>query len=344
MEGAIQSLQREGGSVDTPEYSVVVPVYNSAHTLAELHTRLGTVLAKLARRYELIFVNDASKDDSLAVLKQIQERDSRVVVVELMRNFGQHNATLCGLSLATGRYVITLDDDLQHPPEEIPKLVSAMDEQNVDVVIARYKSKRHSPLRNLSSYIVKRLSWYTLGVPNNLKLNSFRLMKRQVAEAVVSFAGPRPRIGLIMFQITRRIINVDVEHHPRRDGVSNYRTRRLISNAIDNVVSYSALPLRLLAYGGFAAAGASVLLSVFYFIKYLEGGIGVSGFTTVVLLLLFCMGLTMTSFGILGEYLMRIIWAAERRPPFVIRETLRVAENMPNERSQSRSPGLREVM
>lgn len=314
--------------MDTPKYSVVIPVYNSAKLLEELHSRLCAVMDGLNSPYEILLINDASADDSLAVLKRIQQRHSNVIVIDLMRNFGQHNAVLCGLSLAAGSYVVTMDDDLQHPPEEIPKLVGAMESRDVDVVIGRYTLKRHSPYRNLGSWVVKRMSRYTLGLPPNLELNSFRIMKRQVAQGVVDSAGPRPRVGLIIFQITDRIVNVDVEHHPRGDGRSGYRPHRLIANAIDNVVSYSALPLRLLAYGGFLATGTAVALAVLYLVKYLMGGIGVTGFTTLVLLLLFFMGLTMCSFGIVGEYLIRIVWAAERRPSFVVREIFHSSYNV----------------
>ncbi len=313
----------------TPKYSIVVPVYNSARYLEELHARLRSVMDRLNEPYEVLFVNDASVDDSLSVLHGIQNRDARVVVVDLMRNFGQHNAVVCGLGLSAGEFVITLDDDLQHPPEEIPKLIAAMEGAEVDVVIGRYITKRHSPVRNVASWAMKRLSGHTLGVPQHLKLNSFRLMKRRVADAVVDFAGPKPRVGLIIFQVTRRIANVDVEHHARRHERTSYPLHKLISAAIDNVVNYSALPLRLLAYGGFLTSATAIILAMFYLVKYLIGDIRVMGFTTLVILLLFFMGLTMCAFGIVGEYLVRIVWAAERRPPFVVRQTFRSVEREP---------------
>ena len=305
------------------KYSVVIPVYNSARYLAELHARLTVVMDRLGGTYEVVFVNDASVDDSLSVLRQIQAGDARIVVIDLMRNFGQHNAVVCGFSQAAGELIITLDDDLQHPPEEIPKLIAAMETGEIDVVIGRYIEKRHAWFRNLASSCMKRLSWYTLGVPRHLKLNSFRLLKRRVAEAVVDFAGPKPRIGLIMFQITRRIVNVDVEHHARLGSRTTYRPHRLMTVAIDNIVNYSALPLRLLAYVGFLTSGFATVLTVFYLVRYLEGDIRVMGFTTLVILLLFFMGMTMCAFGIVGEYLIRLVWAAERRPSFVIRQTFR---------------------
>ena len=278
-------------------------------------------MERLNSSYEVVFVNDASVDDSLSVLRQIQESNARVVVIDLMRNFGQHNAVVCGFSRAAGELIITMDDDLQHPPEEIPKLIVAMETADVDVVIGRYIEKQHTLFRNLGSALMKRLSWYTLGVPPHLQLNSFRLLKRAVAQAVVDFAGPNPRVGLILFQITRRIVNVDVEHHARRGSRTNYSLSRLISAAIDNVVNYSALPLRLLAYAGLVTSVIAAVLSIYYFVRYVHGDIKVLGFTTLVILLLFFMGMTMCAFGIVGEYLMRLISAAEQRPSFVIRET-----------------------
>ena len=312
-----------------PTYSIVIPVYNSARYLAELHARIRSVMDRSNEPYEILFVNDASVDDSLTVLRNIQKGDDQVVIVDLMRNFGQHNAVVCGFELSVGEFVITMDDDLQHPPEEIPKLIAAMQGTEIDVVIGSYIERRHSQARNVASWMMKRLSWHTLGVPRNIKLNSFRLMKRRVAEAVVELAGSKPRVGLIIFQITRRIINVDVEHHERRNERTSYRPHQLIAAAIDNVVNYSALPLRLLAYGGFLTSLTAIILATFYLIKYFTGGIRVLGFTTLVILLLFFMGLTMCAFGIVGEYLVRIVWAAERRPPFVVRETIRSVEREP---------------
>jgi polyisoprenyl-phosphate glycosyltransferase len=304
-----------------PKFSVVIPVYNSAPHLEELHVRLRSVMGRLGEPYEILFINDASVDASLTVLQRIQASDGGVIVVDLMRNFGQHNAVVCGLSLSEGEYVITMDDDLQHPPEEIPKLIAAMEGGAVDAVIGRYVSKRHSLYRNFASRVMKQVSWYTLGVPTDLKLNSFRLMKRRVADAVVDFAGPRPRIGLIMFQVASRIVNVDVEHHARRDDRSSYRPSRLIASAIDNIINYSALPLRLLAIGGFVTAATAVVLAFVYLLRYELGDVRAMGFTTIVLLLLFFMGLTMCAFGIVGEYLIRIVRAAEHRPSFVVRQT-----------------------
>lgn len=313
----------------TPKYSVVIPVYNSARYLQELHARLRSVMDRLNEPYEILFVNDASPDDSLTVLRGIQDGDDRVVVVDLMRNFGQHNAVVCGFESSAGEFVVTMDDDLQHPPEEIPKLIAAMQSGEVDVVIGRYIEKRHSPARNVASWLMKRLSWHTVGVPQGLKLNSFRLMRRRVADAVVELAGAKPRVGLMIFQITRRITNVDVEHHARRGERTSYRPHKLISAAIDNVVNYSSLPLRLLAYGGFLTSATAIILAMVYLVRYLAGDIRVAGFTTLVILLLFFMGLTMCAFGIVGEYLVRIVWAAERRPPFVVRETFRSGEREP---------------
>jgi len=306
-----------------PTYSIVIPVYASAQFLDELHTRLTATMDAVGEPYEIVFVNDDGPDDSLSVLHRLHEADARVVVIDLMRNAGQHSALMAGFSVAAGRYVVTMDDDLQHPPEEIPRLIAAMATNEADVVIGRYNTKQHAGYRNLGSWAMKALSWYTLGVPRNLDLTSFRLMHRRVVDAVVDFHGPRPRVGLIVFQVTRRIINVDVEHHPRRKGASSYALRKLVASAIDNVVNYSALPLRLLAGLGCITAAASTLLAVGYIVLYLAGGIAVSGFTTLVLLMLFFMGLTMAAFGIVGEYMIRIVSAAERRPRYIVREIYR---------------------
>ncbi len=302
-----------------PTYSAVIPVYNSAGTLAELCHRLTSVLDELGSPYEIILVDDGSTDESWETIEQLRQRHPSLTGVTLTKNFGQHNALMCGLGLSAGRYVVTLDDDLQHPPEEIPKLLRALEDNQVDVVYAKYESKRHGFFRNMGSFAVKSMARYAVRIPDGFYMSSFRAMTREMVNSLVEHRAPTPRIDIIVFTITDRVMNVATRHDERKEGRSGYSLRRLIKATADDVINYSSLPLRVVSTFGFVVSLVSLLLAVYYLTLYSLGKIGVSGFTTLVLLVLFFGGATLATLGIVGEYLIRIIRASERRPTYVIR-------------------------
>lgn len=302
------------------DISVVVPVYNSAETLQELHSRISTVLSNSSKQYELVLVNDGSRDESWRRLQEIADQDSRVVAIDLARNFGQNNALMCGFQHCRGELVVTMDDDLQHPPEEINTLLQAIESGDDDVVIGRYRTKKHSLFRNAGSQLTHRISQVILRVPKDLALTSFRVMRRWVVDELLRFKTHNPRVGLMLFSVTTRQVNVDVDHHSRPRGRSTYTVRSLVRNFMDELVNYSALPLRIASYFGFLSAFVSFSLGVFYTVRFLMGLTGVSGFTTIVLLISFVCGLLLMTMGIVGEYLIRIVRAAEYRPQFVVRQ------------------------
>lgn len=310
-------------SGDSIEISTVIPVYRSAETLGELYRRLSTVLDTLTDSWEIILVNDGSPDHSWDALKELSSNDNRVISINLMRNFGQHNAVMCGLSHCRGKLVVTMDDDLQHPPEEIPRLKKAMDEATADVVVASYYTdKKHSLFRNTGTFLAKQMFFYTLGIPKHLDMTSFRIIRQEIVTEVARFNSSRPRVGLILFSITRNIVNVTTEHHPRKHGRSGYSLPRLISTFLDNILNYSSLPLRLSSYAGLLTACISFFLAIYYLLSYFSGTIQVSGFATIVLLLLFFSGLILMTLGITGEYLIRIVRSAEYNPQFVVRDKM----------------------
>jgi dolichol-phosphate mannosyltransferase/undecaprenyl-phosphate 4-deoxy-4-formamido-L-arabinose transferase len=237
-----------------------------------------------------------------------------------MRNFGQHSALICGFRFCRGHYVITLDDDLQHPPEEIPKLIECMKTQDCDAVIARYQKKQHAFYRNLGTRVLRWFTKSTLGIPKHLDLTSFRLMKRAAVDALLEFRVASPRVGLMLCSVTKNLVNVETRHESRKVGRSGYSLRRLVSFMIDNTLSYSSLPLKMTSWLGFSSAGLSFVVAVYFLTKYLAGGTSVSGFTTIVLLVTFFSGAILMTLGIVGEYLVRIIRAAEMKPLYVIAE------------------------
>jgi len=302
------------------KFSVIVPVYRSEKTLPTLVSRLEAVFEALGADYEIVLVDDASPDDSWKVMEQLRVKNPRIKLIQHMRNFGQHKALLCGMLHCNGDLVITMDDDLQHPPEEVANLVDAIrDDDEADVVIGAYNVKNHSWFRNMGTRVINGITSYVFGKDAGLQLTSFRIMRRPVVEELTNARCHNPRVGQLLLLITNRIKNVPVEHQPRAYGRSGYSFRRLVSDALDNILSNSSLPLQVVSYLGFGSSLLSFVLSVYYLAKYLVGGIGVAGWTTTILLLLFFFGILLFAFGVVGEYLIRILREVQGTPRSVVR-------------------------
>ena len=291
-----------------PDLSVVIPVYNAEASLEELAVRLEAVFQQLGRTYEIVMVDDASRDRSWSVIGRLRDAGAPIRAFQLARNHGQHHALKCGLDHCAGRLAVTMDDDLQHPPEEIPKLVSAIEgNDEVDVVCGRYHQKAHSLFRNLGASILHRVDHAIFHTDQRVFLSAFRVMRRRVVDEIRLVRHAQPRIGPIILSITGRIDNVPVRHDPRRHGRSGYTLRRLVRETLSSIMNYSSLPLQLMSFIGLGSAAVSVLLAGTYIALYFARGIGVSGFTTIVLLILFTSGAVLFSFGLVGEYLRRIV-------------------------------------
>lgn len=303
-------------------YSIVVPVYNSENTLAELYTRIKTVFENTIHEdFELILVDDSSRDHSFSVMEQLHQKDSRVKIIQLARNFGQPSAVLCGFSHVSGDFVITLDDDLQHPPEEIPKMIQVMQERNdVDVILAKYENRKHGPIRKLGTFVAKIATSQMLTNAGNLDMTSFRLIRRFVVDAVLQMNIHLPQIGNLLLQVSNRIINVSVAHDERKFGRSNYTFRHLLNDLLYDITTHSALPLVIVRNIGIGSFFVSLLLGIYYLLRYFLFGISVEGFTTLVLLILAYNGLILLSIGILGQYLMHVLNEAKKTPNFVVRK------------------------
>jgi glycosyltransferase involved in cell wall biosynthesis len=305
-------------------YSIVVPCFRSGKWLDDLVGRVGKVMKPLGEPFELILVNDASPDDTWPAIERNARSHSFVRGIDLLFNTGQFRALICGFEHARGRYVITMDDDLQHPPEELPKLITAMRERpELDCIMGAYEEKKHGLIRNLGSRFMGKLNEIFYQKPPALQMSSFRIMRRQVAEAVCAHKTIKPIIGPLILKSTRRIGNATVEHHPRAGGRSNYSLLKLIRTTLDNVISVSTLPLQILSIMGLLLALGSGLLILYYLLLYLVGHIAqVPGFTTVVLLVTFFGGVTLLSIGMLGEYVILIITQTSKPPRYFIRSEI----------------------
>ena len=275
--------------------------------------------------FEVILVNDASPDDETwEAIRELVLAYPFVRGFDLLFNSGQFRATICGFEHAEGDLIVTMDDDLQHPPEELPRLLEALRTQPaVDCVMGAYREKKHSIIRNFGSHLMARLNEILYNKPKGLRTSSFRAMRRQVAEAICAHGTSKPILGPLLLRSTRRIVNVDVEHHARSVGRSGYNLRRMIRVTLDNLISGSTLPLKVVSLFGLVAATASTFLGVFYLVQYLSGSIRVPGFATQVLLISFFGGMSLFSIGLVGEYLIRIIHEVGRPPRYFVRAIAR---------------------
>jgi len=300
--------------------SVVIPVYNSRDCLPELAKQLTDTLDQFGRTYEIIMVDDASPDKSWEVIEKLASEYDHVKAISLMRNVGQAKGTICGLTHAIGDVVVTMDDDLQHRPDQLPILLQALDEHpEIDCVFGTFKDKKHAGYRNFGSKMLRWINARAFGLPSNLRSSSFRVMRSQLAHAVVMHQTDSPAIGAEVFSSTNRLLSVPIEHSPRFSGQSNYTFRRQMRLALDNVCNVSMLPLRAVSVLGFAFClfGLIFLLGVLY--KYFAGHIRVAGWTTVVILVTFSAGVTLLSLGVMGEYMVRILRQVRGAPRFIPR-------------------------
>ncbi len=213
-------------------YSVVIPVYNGAETVTELAGEIIDLFDRLGTGFEIIFVDDYSEDYSWNIIRGLAAADNRITAIKLDANYGQHNATVCGLKYALGDYIITMDDDLQHSPEDILKLIRKMEETGADVVIARLVNKKHSWHRRRASDLMRSLNELMIKKPGGLHLSSFRLVKRFIAEEMLRVQVPFVFIPALIFGVTRNVVNVDVEHRKRLYGSSNYSFGKMIGLAV----------------------------------------------------------------------------------------------------------------
>ncbi|GAB2492630.1 glycosyltransferase [Pseudoxanthomonas sangjuensis] len=298
----------------TRSISVVVPVYRSGPILPVLYERLSTVLSALTDVWEVILVDDASNDGTFDSVLELHRRDSRVKAIRFARNMGQHYATLHGLRRCMGEYVLTLDDDLQNPPEEIPRFLTRVDE-GYDLVIGRIEgSKQHSLLRNLASGAVQWLIARILGKPRSLALSSYRCMSRRAARSISTYSGAQVYLPALMLGAvpTDRICNIDVPHHPRMDGHSQYTLRKLLKLSSYLVINHSSIPLRFVTAWGTFLCVASLVYAAYVVVDVLLNGSAVTGWPTLAVLVSFMSGNVLMCMGILGEYIGRLVSESAR--------------------------------
>lgn len=299
--------------------SVVVPVFNSEGTLDELVSRLKTVLSQFADEWEIILVNDGSQDESWRLVCKVARQYSWIRGIDLMRNYGQHNALLAGIREAQYSVIVTMDDDLQNPPEEIPLLLAKLHE-GYDVVYGTPAREQHGPWRDLASRVTKLVLQSAMGAEMARKVSAFRVFRTQVREAFANYQGPFVSIDVLLTWGTTRFAAVSVRHDPRRIGKSNYTFRKLVTHALNMMTGFSVLPLQLASLMGFCFALFGLLVLVYVLGRYLIQGGSVPGFPFLASTIAIFSGVQLLSLGIIGEYLSRMHFRIMEEPTYVIRQ------------------------
>ncbi len=301
--------------------SVIIPVYNSELTLEPLVARLQHCLHGIA--FEVILVNDGSRDGSEAVCEMLARLHTNVLFISLRRNFGEFNAVLCGLNYVQGEYAVIIDDDFQNPPEAILTLLHAAQTSGYDVVYSRYADKKHAPARNLGSWLVNRLTTPLLGKPADLYLSSFKLIRREVVTEICKYTGPYPYIDGLIFRVTQQVGSVLVPHQPRQRGQSNYTAKKLVSLFLNVLIGYSVWPLRVFTLAGFGLFMLAVLLGIGLVIAHVASWFAVPGWVVVGVIVLWLAGLQMLFLGLISEYLGKVFMSQSGLPPYVIKTDTR---------------------
>lgn len=302
-----------------PTISLVIPVYNEEGNLATLMERIAPVMSAMERPYEIILVDDGSRDRSLEILKGFT-RSPEVRVVELTRNYGQHAAILAGFSIVRGEIVVTLDADLQNPPEEIPRLIKAMEEGGFDVVGTIRRRRKDSFFRIMPSKVINMVARKITGVRMTDWGCMLRAYRRPVVERMIACHEHATFIPALATHFGKRVTEIEVAHEERHGGKSNYPLWKLINLQFDLVASFSDLPIRLIMYGGVAMAALGVCFGIVLAVARLVYGAlwAAQGVFTLFAILFAFVGLQFFALGVIGEYIGRIYREVRKRPEFVI--------------------------
>jgi len=308
-----------------PDLSVVVPVYRSEACLEALIAAISDALDPTGREYEVVLVNDYSPDNSWSVIQGLCQQNPNVIGVDLRRNFGQDNALITGLRLTRGRYVAIMDDDLQHDPRDLPALLDKI-EEGADAVYADFRTKRQKMWKNVGSWLNGKVAQWVINKPKDIYLSPYKIIRKEVVDTICKYEGPDPYIDGLLFQITSRIEQIPVEHHPRFAGRSTYTFWKSLRVSGRLMFSFSARPMRLVSWFGFFFAALGLLFAVVVILYRLlfpqDFPPNAVGWASLMVALLVLSGIQMMFFGILGEYTGRTFLRVNNKPQTAIRQVL----------------------
>jgi glycosyltransferase involved in cell wall biosynthesis len=303
----------------SPGLSILVPVYNSSESLPNLIERIMPVAKSLNVPFEVVLVNDGSSDDSWKTIRHLATTHACVRGISMMRNYGQHNALLAGLRLATYATTVTLDDDLQHPPEELPKLIAKLSD-GFDVVYGSPKSGTHGLFRNLASVVTKLTLQNAMGVESARHVSAFRAFKTDLRRAFSTFQSPFVSLDVLLTWGTRNFGFVQVKHDERQFGRSTYTVWKLMRHALNMMTGFSVLPLQLASIIGFVFSFGGFTILAYVLLRFMLYGSTVAGFPFLASIIAIFSGAQLFALGILGEYMARIHFRSLDRPTYTVAE------------------------
>jgi len=299
--------------------SVVIPVYRAEQTLPELYRQLAAAMAEITPVFEIVFVEDGGGDGSWPIIADLARTDHRVRGIRMSRNYGQHNALLCGIRAAQHDIIMTMADDLQHPVSEIAPMLAALGPEH-DVVYGAPQTEQHGFLRDIASRLTKIALASTMGAETARNVSAFRVFRTHLREGFREYRSPSVSIDVLLTWTTARFTAIKVRHAPRAAGVSGYTVGKLIRHAINLMTGFSTLPLRIASIVGFVFVLFGVSILLFVLVNYLVHGSAVPGFAFLASIIAIFSGAQMFALGIFGEYLARMHFRSMDRPAYVIGE------------------------
>ena len=306
----------------TKNISVLVPVYKSEKTLEALMERIYNTLQPIfAERFEVIFIEDCGGGPSWNIIESLKMKyPSHVIGLKLSKNFGQHNALMCGMNYASGEFIVTIDDDLQIPPEEIIKLIAKQKETNADMVYGTFGEKKHNQVRNLGSWVIRRVFKIVFNAKPDA--TAFRLISKNLASKLIEHKQSHVFIDGFIHWHTQNIQYQPVDHKEREFGTSNYTVKKLFSLTFNLFFNFTVLPLRVITFLGIIFSIISFFIGLYIIYVKIFYGVPVPGYTSLATIVLFTSSMMMMSMGIVGEYISRIFMSLNNKPQFSIEKRI----------------------
>jgi len=304
--------------------SIVIPVFNSESTIGLVVDEIKNTLGKID--FELILVNDGSKDNSYKKCKKLSEKYNFIKFITLSRNFGQHNAIIAGFNFTKGDYVICMDDDLQTSPREIPKLIDAI-EEGYDVVYADYKYNYHGFLRRVGRWMNAVMLRMLLKKPKELNVSSYFIIRRYLVDEILNYKGPYPYMGGLILRSTDNIGMVEVNHEKREYGKSGYSFINLFRLWFNGFTNFSVKPLRISFFLGMILSAIGFLFAIWILVRKLIEPQVVLGWTSIIIAILVFSGVQLVSVGLIGEYIGRIFLTQNNQPQYIVKEKYNIDNN-----------------
>tara|TARA_B100001029_G_C15048711_1_gene449072 strand:+ start:419 stop:1357 length:939 start_codon:yes stop_codon:yes gene_type:complete len=303
-------------------YSVVIPVYNSEKIILQTVNQIESTFKDNNLNYELVLVNDCSTDNSWEIIKKMATKNEKITAINLLKNYGQHNANMCGFRETQGDFIITIDDDLQNPPSEIIKLINKIND-GYDLVIGQFKSKKHNLYRRLGSKFIGWLNRKIFNVKENLVLSNFRIANKDLIKRICNDNSFNPYIPGLFLKYSSKRANVEVEHAERYDGKSNYTLSKIFNLVLNLLFNHSSIPLKFGLIIGLFFSLTSFFASLYFLVSAIITGTSVPGWSSIVVALSFFNGLLILLISLIGQYIIRILSEVQSQPTYQIIEKVR---------------------